>query len=86
MGAEVRTQVRAFVTDLLTGKGDSQPLSDDDDLFLSGRLQSIDAVNIVLFVEEHFAIDFAKARLEMQQLGSVDAICAAIKATRATAD
>jgi acyl carrier protein len=74
-----KAEVRAFVLELLVSKGDSQPLADDDPLFLSGRLQSIDAVNIVMFLEELFAIDFTQNRFTQEQIDSVDSICSLIK-------
>lgn len=68
-------EVRAFVVNLLATKGDSHPLADNDSLFLSGRLQSIDAVNIVMFLEENFAIDFSRTRFDQQQIDSINSIC-----------
>ncbi len=54
-----KAEIHEFVQDLLTQSGDDQPLTDQDSLLLSGRLQSIDAVEIVVFLEENFGIDFA---------------------------
>jgi acyl carrier protein len=71
-----RAEIREFVRGLLTASGDDGPLADDDSLLFSGRLQSIDAVEIVVFLEENFAIDFAKIGFDKEQIDSVDAICA----------
>jgi acyl carrier protein len=74
-----KTQIHDFVRELLTNSGDDQPLPDDESLLLSGRLQSIDAVEIVIFLEENFAIDFAQIGFDRDQLDSVDAICTLIQ-------
>jgi acyl carrier protein len=73
------SELRAFLTDLLANKGDSQPFADGESLLLSGRLQSIDAVEIVVFLEEKFAIDFAEIGFDEEMLDSLDAICALLQ-------
>jgi len=47
-----RAEIHEFVQGLLTASGDDGPLADSDSLLFSGRLQSIDAVEIVVFLEE----------------------------------
>ena len=78
---EEKARIRELVRSLLLNKGDAQPFKDDDSLLLSGRLQSIDAVEIVVFLEQNFGLDFAEIGFDQQQLDSVDAICALIQAT-----
>lgn len=70
-----RAEIHEFVQELLTRSGDDQPLSDQDSLLLSGRLQSIDAVEIVVFLEETFGIDFAQIGFDRDRIDSIDAIC-----------
>jgi acyl carrier protein len=71
-----KAEIREFVLGLLTGSGDDGPLADHDSLLVSGRLQSIDAVEIVVFLEEKFGIDFAQIGFDKEQIDSVDAIYA----------
>jgi acyl carrier protein len=71
-----KTEIHEFVQELLTNSGDDQPLVDQDSLLLSGRLQSIDAVEIVVFLEENFGIDFAQIGFDREQIDSVDLIYA----------
>lgn len=71
-----RAEIREFVRSLLTASGDQAPLSDSDSLLFSGRLQSVDAVEIVVFLEENFGIDFAQIGFDKERIDSVDAICA----------
>lgn len=74
-----RAEVRAFVQNLLVSKGDSLPFEDHDSLLLTGRLQSIDAVDIVVFLEERYTIDFAKIGFDQEQIDSIDAIWALVQ-------
>lgn len=69
-----KADIREFVHNLLVTNGDAEPLSDHDSLFFSGRLQSIDAVEIVVFLEENFGINFAEIGFDREQIDSVDTI------------
>lgn len=71
-----KSEIRFFVQQLLDAKGDHRPLADDESLLLSGRLQSVDAVEMVVFLEEKFGLDFADIGFDREQLDSVDAIYA----------
>ncbi|WP_245329415.1 acyl carrier protein [Bradyrhizobium canariense] len=47
---EVRSQMRRYIVQRLLMKGDSAPLGDDDLLFTSGRLDSLDAVELIMSI------------------------------------
>lgn len=74
-----KLEIHNFVQNLLTRIGDHAPLSDQDALFESGRLQSIDAVEIIVFLEEKFGLDFGVTGFEREQIESIDAIYALIQ-------
>jgi acyl carrier protein len=69
-----KAEIREFVTHLLANYGDNKPFGDFDDLLSDGRLQSIDAVEIVMFLEGNFGVDFAQVGFDRDRLASVDAI------------
>ena len=71
-----RSDIRAFLADLLRKKGDAQPFSDADSLLLSGRLQSLDALELIVFLEEKYGFDFADRPFDQGQIDSVDQILA----------
>lgn len=71
-----KREIHEFVLELLTNSGDNQPLTDQDSLLLSGRLQSIDAVEIVVFLEENFGIDFVQIGFDREQIDTIDLIYA----------
>jgi acyl carrier protein len=71
---DVKTEVRNFVQGLLAGYGDEAPLADGESLLASGRLQSIDAVEIVMFLEQKFGLDFSQLGFDRDRIDSIDAI------------
>lgn len=73
---EHRAAVRQVLERLLTRKRDLKGFADTDSLFLSGRLQSVDAVEVVVFLEESWGLDFAKIGFDLALIDSVDAIMA----------
>jgi len=78
---DTRQRIRTFVTALLKEKGDPSEVSDNDSLLLSGRLQSIDAVEIAQFLEQEFRIDFAEIGFDETQLDSIDRIASLVEQT-----
>ena len=76
-----KAEIHEFVQELLSASGDDEPLEDSDSLLLSGRLQSIDAVEIVVFLEENFGIDFAQIGFDRDEIDSIDLIFALTQAT-----
>jgi acyl carrier protein len=66
--------VREFVGSLLRRKGDTNPFTDTDSLVLSGRLDSLDVLDIVVFLESQYAIDFGDRPFDQQFVDSVDEI------------
>jgi acyl carrier protein len=79
---DVRTDVRGLVKSLLDKKGDSRAVNDGDSLIVSGRLESIDALEIAFFLEERYGIDFAQIGFDQERLDSVDEIVSLIADTR----
>lgn len=77
-----REEIRKYLRELLLQKGDKQPFSDDASLLLSGRLASVDAVEIVVFVEEKFGVNFSEVGFDQSLIDSVEAIDALIQTVK----
>lgn len=75
--------VREFLNDLLSIRNDSAPFGDDESLMLSGRLQSLDAVRIVMFLEETFGVNFATVGFDPGLIDSVNSISALVSEAEA---
>ncbi len=76
---ERRVLIREFIEGLLARKGDTQPFSDEASLFVSGRLQSVDAIELAVWLEEAFAVDFASTGFDQEMIDTVDAISALVE-------
>jgi acyl carrier protein len=74
-----REEIRGFLEELLLQKGDKQPFSDSASLLVSGRLASVDAIEIVVFLEENFGVNFSDLGFDQTLIDSVDAIDALIQ-------
>jgi acyl carrier protein len=77
------SEIRDFLKNLLAIRHDRQPFGDDTSLFLSGRLSSVDAVELVVFLEEKFAIDFAETGFDLTLIDSVDAVASLVRTAKA---
>jgi acyl carrier protein len=69
-----KEDIRHLVEKLLAANGDDDPVRDNESLLNSGRLQSIDAVEIVVFLEADFGIDFADIGFDRESIDTIDAI------------
>jgi len=76
---ECAPAVLNFVQELLAQKGDREPLAATSPLFSNARLQSIDGIQVALFLEERFGVDFASMGFEQEKIDTVDSICALIE-------
>lgn len=73
---ETRTRVRQVIASLLRRRGDSSPFLDSDSLVSSGRLASIDVMEIILFLEAELRADFSRIDFDQANFNSVDSIVA----------
>jgi acyl carrier protein len=81
-----RNELRAQIQKLLAGKGDREPLGDADSLVLSGRLDSIDILQIVVFLESSYGIDFADQQFDQEDFDSIARILTLIELRTPAAD
>jgi acyl carrier protein len=72
--SKAKSQMRNYVTQRLRMKGDGAPLSDDDLLFSSGRLDSLDAVEIIMSIETDYGFNFSEIDFDLTRLDSIAAI------------
>ena len=75
MNEDEKASVRAFLLGRLSFKGeDTAELKDSESLFLSTRLDSLDAMETVVFLEENHGIDFAEIGFDKSLIDSPEAI------------
>jgi len=75
-------EIRDFLKKLLSSRGDRQPFTDTSSFFLSGRLGSVDAVELVVFLEEQFEIDFSETGFDQSQIDSIEAITSLLQSEK----
>ena len=68
-----RETIRHLLQQILQKNNDTRGFTDSDSLIFSGRFQSLDVLEIVVFLEERFGIDFSEG-FDQSRLDSVDAI------------
>lgn len=82
-GVLERRAVQQLMQNLLRAKGDVRGFSDSDSLFSSGRLASVDALEVVVTLEQEYGIDFSDG-FDRDELDSVDSIVNLIAGNRST--
>jgi len=80
---DYKAEIRQCLLDILLRKGDSRPFSDDSSLFLGGRLDSIDSVEVLLFLETRFGVKLAADGFHRSRIDTVNAIEALVRASAA---
>jgi acyl carrier protein len=74
---DVRAKVRGRITEVLRDHmGDTDPFTDSDSLVLSGRLDSLGVVNLLLFLEEDFALSIDPSDFDQATFDSVHSVVA----------
>jgi methoxymalonate biosynthesis acyl carrier protein len=68
-----RTEIRQALRDFIQRSVRVPALGDDDDLFESGIVNSLFAVQLMTFVEKNFAVEVAMEDLEIANFRSIDA-------------
>ena len=71
----VRPTVVEFIDQMLREKEDyDEPLADGDSLVLSGRLSSLDVVDLLTFLEDELDFEMDPRRFDLANFDSVDTI------------
>jgi acyl carrier protein len=70
-----REEVRSYVKKILVeNKDDAAPFADGESLVLSGRLSSLDVVDVLTFLEGKFDFAMDPNEFDQSKFDSVDAI------------
>lgn len=72
-------QIREFIAELLARKADSASFDDSESLVSRGRLDSVDVMEIVLFLEDRFELDFGDRGFNLDDFDSVSHILALLR-------
>ena len=75
MPTDARAPIRAFVA----GRFPSARLADDRDIFALGFVNSLFAMELVLFLEQQFAMEIPNEDLELDNFRTIDAMAALVR-------
>jgi len=73
-----QAEIRNFLEEILNDKGDSSSFTDQQLLVTEGRLDSLDVMTIVVFLEENYGIDFSDRPFDQNEFDSVESITALV--------
>lgn len=76
-----REQIRSYIARLLhESRSDSEAFRDDESLVLSGRLSSLDVVNLLTFLEGAFQFTIDPNEFDIARFDTVDSIARMLSA------
>jgi acyl carrier protein len=74
-----REQIRAFIASLLARKADTESFLDDDSLLLSGRIDSLNVLEIAAFLVDQLGFDLSTTEFDQEHFDSVDSLVAYVE-------
>ncbi len=81
-----REQVREYIAKVLReNKDDTDQLSDSDSLVMSGRLSSLDVVDVLTFLEGAFGFEMDPNDFDQAKFDSIDSIVAMVESAESKA-
>lgn len=80
MDHAVQQELRAFLGETLEKHGDRNPFAEGESLFLSGRLDSFSMMNLVMYLEERFGLDFSTLEFDVSLVDTFEGIIALVDA------
>ena len=74
--------IREFIQKLLNEHGYKDEVTPSESLILSGLLDSLAVIHIVVFLEQQFGIDFSEVYFDQASFDSIDQITNFIQANK----
>jgi acyl carrier protein len=74
MNVTAKQKLREFLKEALENHGDRSEFSDGESLFASGRLDSFTMMNLVMYLEQAFDLDFSDFEFDASLVDSVNEI------------
>ncbi len=74
MDTQAKQKLREFLTEAIQRQTGQSEFADADSLFISGLLDSFSMMNLVMYLEEAFGLDFSNFEFDVSLIDSVNAI------------
>ena len=75
---QARDKIRIKIKDILERRGDVDPLGDEDSLIFSGRIDSLNVLEIVGYLEQEFRLDISELEFDPIRFDSLESIAALV--------
>lgn len=82
MDLQTSSKLREAIVAILAERGHTGPIGDDESLFLSGRLDSVAAMEVLMLLEQEYGIDLSDADFDIARLDTLASIETLAAATR----
>lgn len=79
------TTVTAPIREFITGRFPQLELADDEDIFAMGFVNSLFAMELVMFIEKTFAITITNGDLRLDNFRTIEAMAALVGGSRVMA-
>ncbi|MFC5286557.1 acyl carrier protein [Actinokineospora guangxiensis] len=83
--ATIDSTVTAPIREFITGRFPQLELADDEDIFAMGFVNSLFAMELVMFIEKTFAITVTNEDLQLDNFRTIKAMAALVDGSRAMA-
>jgi len=77
--------VSNYIHNLLEEHGHTEKVGSSDSLILSGLLDSLAVIHIIVFLETHFGIDFSELYFDQTNFDSIESILDFVTSNRPSA-
>jgi acyl carrier protein len=74
MNVTGKQKLREFLKETLENHGDHNDFADSESLFISGRLDSFSMMNLVMYLEQAFGLNFSDLEFDVNLVDSVEEI------------
>lgn len=82
MNLEHKTNLIDFLMRELHHSRQAHPIHNDESLFLEGPLNSMNMMNLVLFLEDNFNVDFSNIDFSVELIDTIDRIEALVETVK----
>jgi acyl carrier protein len=79
MNPQTFDRLRTTVRGLLEARGQNSAVGDGDSLFISGRLDSHAATEVIMLLESDFGVDFSDADFDITALDTISSMADLIR-------
>ncbi len=69
-----KDKIRQMIGNVLRMKGDSDPIGDQDPLVTTGRIDSLEVMQLTMHLEEAFGVDLSRRPFDKYDFESVESI------------